>query len=471
MGLRLAKGAVLIAVATLLFRRRQKDVVAALLSLAFLLWTMTSSFEVTGGQAPAAAALADRLRFLLLALALLLFPNGRWSLGWARRLALASTGVFLLGVAESVGILQTHLFLPLAIMCVLGSIGALLARYRLAPSGAERQQLKWVALGLTVGILLILSARAGAALNDVTEGTHIDQSLLEALFQLGIIAIAVGFLVSLLRYRLYDAEAVISRSATYALLTISLVATFAASEALIEMLGQQYFGAGLGNISAAIAAAVAAVLLAPLHGRIAGWAERHFQRDLAALKEQLPELLAEFSGISSAGRIGQAALPRIAEALHAERTALLLDRRLVAATGIGRRSAETWARSLPLDSARRAFEHDPGSQFPLRMPLRCPFGSLRGWLLIGPRPDSSPYARDDLDALMAVAPALRSALFAAGERRKERHRDLAAQRSTRRELDRLLARIADLESAVAGDRLGGDGGIRTLGTGIPRTAV
>ena len=449
LSLRLAKGAVLFTVAAILFRRRQRDAVAALLSSAFLLWTITSSFDVTGGHAPLAADMGDRLRFLLFALALLLFPDGRWPSAWTRYVAGASALVCLLGLAESLGLLPTRLYLPLAILCVLAAIGSLLQRYGLASSDSERQQLKWVALGLTVGITFILAARAGAALNGAQMASRFDAHALEGLFQLGVVVIAIGFLVSLLRYRLYDAETVISRSAAYAALTLSLVATFAGSEALIEMLGQRYLGAGIGNVSAAMAAAVAAVLLAPLHSRITGWADRHFQRDLFILKEKLPELLAEISGISSTARVGQIALPHIADALHANRSALVVEGRIVATRGIDKRSAERWSRHwLPHDSPH-SFDHDASSEFPLRMPLRCPFGTLRGWLLLGARPDGSPFGRDDLEALDAVKPALRTALFAAREREKERDRDLAAQRSIRQQLDRLFERVIALESARA----------------------
>src|SRR4030095_2857503 len=109
-------------------------------------------------------AVLDRLRFLLFALALLLFPQGQWSPGWTPQIAIVSIMVCFEGVAEVLGILPTSLFLPLAILCVLAAIGALLTRYRRLGETAEKQQLKWVALGLTGGISLILCARAGAAL-------------------------------------------------------------------------------------------------------------------------------------------------------------------------------------------------------------------------------------------------------------------------------------------------------------------
>jgi len=144
---------------------------------------------------------------------------------------------------------------------ILGSIAGLVFRFRVAESYAVRQQLKWVALGLSGGVWLILVARGGAALSaPASTGMTI---LWEAMFQLGVIVVALGFLVSLLRYRLFDAETVISRSAAYAVLTIALVATFGGTEAVIQNLGQSYLGMNIGSVSGAMAAAVAAVLLAP----------------------------------------------------------------------------------------------------------------------------------------------------------------------------------------------------------------
>src|SRR5689334_8126394 len=106
-----------------------------------------------------------------------------------------------MGVAEYAGLLPTGLFLPLAVACVLAAVASLVARFRSSSSYALRQQLKWVALGLSSGIGLILVARVAAALRISTM-----EIVWEAMFQLGIIAIALGFLVSLLRYRLFDAE-------------------------------------------------------------------------------------------------------------------------------------------------------------------------------------------------------------------------------------------------------------------------
>src|SRR4029453_1220471 len=197
LALRLAKSVVLIAVAVILFRRRQRDPVAAMLGISFLLWTVSSSVNFIGSADASWLVLLDRLRFLPFALALLLFPDGQWRPRLTGPIAAAIFIVFIVGAAEALGGLETVLSLPLAIGCVLLAMGALLTRYRSQPLMAQ-QQLKWVTLGLVVGIGFILSARVGAALATAGSLSMAGNVLLEALFQLGIVVIALGFLTSLL---------------------------------------------------------------------------------------------------------------------------------------------------------------------------------------------------------------------------------------------------------------------------------
>ena len=422
LGLRLLKSAIVGTVATVLFLRRQRDPVAAILSLAFLCWTITSSFDFT--SAAALPMLLDRLRFLLFAFALLLFPDGKWRPRWTRGVAVLSLAVFVLGVLEAVRLLPTSLFLPLAIVCVLAAILGLIQRFRASSSEMQQQQLKWVALGLVSGVGLILVARAAAALS-------MPAVAFEALFQLGIVLVALGFLVPLLRYRLYDAEAVISRSAAYAVLTVTLVATFAGSESLIELLGQQYLGSGIGQVSGAAGAAIAAVLLTPLNDRISAWAEQRFQRDLVQLKAELPALLSGVPAGWSPRQIGNAVLPRIADAVHATKLAIVIKDKVIAADGI------------EIGKVSRSAD-----DFLLHLPLRCPFGGVQGRLLVGPRPDGSCYGKDEIEALEEVLPALRRSLLVALEREAAHRSQARMQRSLRTQIAEMTGRIRTLESKV-----------------------
>jgi hypothetical protein len=383
------------------------------------------------------AALVDRCRFLLFALALLLFPDGEWRPGWTRPTALIIVATFVLGVAEAVGLITSGVYLPVAIGCVLTALATLFARYRSSEAGVQKQQLKWVTLGLVAGIALILSARAGAQLN-AGAMTMMGAVAIEGLFQLGIIVLALGFLISLLRYRLYDAEAAISRSAAYAGLTLALVATFAASEATIQSLGQRYFGPGIGDLSGGIAAAIAAVLLTPLHSRISDWAEQHFQHDLAAVKRELPDLLMALSAGASVRRLATTVLPVIEQAVQSTRMALLVDNRLVATQGINLTAARKMLKGWRAPATPELIGRHDDEAFPLHMALRCPLGSVRGWLLLGPRPDGSFYGKDDLDALTAIAPPLQRTLVQVAEREVQ----LARQQGIINGLNRSMALLS-----------------------------
>lgn len=442
---RTAKAAVLMVVSAILYRRRRRDPVAAKLALAFLLWTASSSADfATSSTLP---ELTDRLRFLFFALALLIFPDAEFRPHWTRLVGAAIVITFLLGVAETLGLVPTDLFLPIAIGCVLASLAALLSRYRSLDHSIQKQQMKWVVLGLVGGITLILAARAGAALTREMAVPIVGAILLEGLFQLGIVIVALGFLTSLLRYRLYDAETAISRSAVYAALTVALVGTFAASEALIELIGQSLFGAAIGNVSGAVAAAVAAMMLTPLHGRISSWAEQHFQHDLALLKSELPDLLAVLAGGASVKRLAEAVLPRIEQAVHSTRLVLTVDGKLAGAHGIARPSARRLLKGWTPPAEVELLHRDDTGPFPLCISLRCPLGKVRAWLMLGPRPDGSFYGADDLDALGEIAPPLQRTLLAVAEREAGDKLRRRADARIRESLDQLANRLAALEDA------------------------
>jgi hypothetical protein len=443
-GLRLLKAAIVMAVAAILFRRRHRDAVAAPLSLALLLWTVTSSFDFASSMTSLPAVL-DRLRFLLFTVALLLFPSGEWRPRWARSIAAITVAVFALGTAEALHWLPTRSFLPLAIPCVIAATATLVVRFRTASNEGDRLQLKWVALGLVSGVGCILAARAGFALTAQMTMPVGAPLVFEALFQSGIVLIALGFLVSLLRYRLFDVETAVTRSAAYGGLTLALLATFAGSEAVIEMLGQSYFGMGIGNVAAAVAAAIAAVVLTPLHHRISHWAEQHFQHDLVTLKTQLPELLADLSEEASSRHLGEAVLPRITEAVHATRAALLIDGSVVAAHLIGLPAACAWTSAwAPTDRTGPIALDRADPVFPVRIAT----GGREAWLLLGPRPDGSLFGKDEIEAIATITPALRRALSAILARDAERSQARRLNRATLAKTRNLTARVKALEGLL-----------------------
>jgi hypothetical protein len=428
--LRLMKCVVVIAVTALLARRRQRDPVAAILSLALLLWAVSSSVEFsTSGLL---FQLLDRVRFFLFALALLLFPDGVWRPQWAKAVAYVSGGACLVGILELIGILPTHAYWPSAIGCILAAIYAMIEQYRLALTDGHRQQLKWVALGLVVGVGLILSARGGAAVALRMRGMPPMTILWEAMFQLGIVAISCGFLVSLLKYRLYDAETAISRSTTLAGLTIVLVAAFAATEAAVEGVGQLYFNTSIGNVSSTMAAAVVAVLLSPVHERISAWTERRFQKDLVALKEELPEKLTYLAMSHEPSAVGVEALKQINRAVQASRSAMVMDGRLIAAVGV---------RATDVRSDQRQL-------LPTEIPLPGGIGLGDIRLLVGSRPDGSKIGAQDLEAIKRVWPDVRRALAQANAGEFERAHARRHRVAINRAIAGIQTKLAEFERSA-----------------------
>jgi hypothetical protein len=251
-----------------------------------------------------------------------------------------------------------------------------------------------------------------------------------------------------MRYRLYDAESAISRSAAHAVLTIAVVATFGGTEALIELLGQQYLGMGLGDVSGAMAAAVAAVLLSPLHNRISDWAERRFQRDLAMLKRTLPDILADQSPTVSSRQLGTLALRMISDAIHATRSALLVEGNVVAAQGIELDEIRRWSRDSVERDGAMLESYPSDCVFRLCIPIRSTFAGATPWLLLGPRPDGSFYGKDELDALSAVLPALRDSLNSAMMREAYRAHQQHADRRIRRDIAELRTRLTVIENGI-----------------------
>jgi hypothetical protein len=186
-----------------------------------------------------------------------LSPGPLEEMGIDNPFGLAGPAGAVAGALAILGVLLHWLSLPPAAVCVV-------LRFR-SSRGVERQQLRWVAAGAAgavVGLLVSLPAGLGLVPNAIS---HV---IFPALL-LPPVAIAVA----VLRYRLYDLDRVISRTLTYALLTVLLGLGYAG---VVLGLGRLLPDSSSLVVAAATLAAVAA--FSPLRRRVQALVDRRFNR-------------------------------------------------------------------------------------------------------------------------------------------------------------------------------------------------
>ncbi len=419
--------------ALLLFRRRARDPVVALISTGMVL-NLAYLAQLYPPLPTWLKVLPLGASIPLLMIGLLFFPDSRLQ-GRTARWALALSVLSLFANFATPYLSEawsTPLFVVQALAFLLAVVSVIL-RYRRLPPGMVRQQMRWVLFGLItclallavyVAIQFILDASTDPALRIWLDIAG------EALSSLESWAFSLGFLVSLLRYRLYDADALISRSAAYACLTLMLGAVFAGSETALEVAGGQFLGQNAGTFSAGVAAAIATAVVAPAHGRIHHWAEHRFQKGLVRLQQGLPRLLADMRETAELPVLLAVVLDRVAHGVRSSRAAVLLgtgrDWRVAATRDVDAADVEAWQSGCP-EPATDGIDVDRDDPlFPVRVPLVLEDAGTIGWLLLGARPDGSLFGKDEREALAAVAEPIARAAFIV-ERRAIREASLHAR--------------------------------------------
>jgi hypothetical protein len=421
-------------IAYLVTRRRRSLV--ALLAVGFLTAMAGSSLAglvehlVQPFWAGAPVALPDLEQPMVLGFFLFfaLFPDGRFRPRWA-------WGAVPLGLAVGWMVARDFSAAGWGLVVVPAFVFLMVVRvvrFRHHATPTERQQTKWVVLGFS-GFLSLVVVFLGLMIYEASlPGALTERNLWLSLIGLAVarggeLLVPLGILVSLSRYRLWDVESAWSRSAAYAALTVVLAATVAGLTAV----GQAALGADSGPLALGLATAAAALLFDPLQDRLRAWADERFLRDLQELRGGLPRLVDHLREIESVEGIAGVVLARMVPVVHASRAALVVEHdsesEVAAVDGVDAETVHRWMRGRtpepPSPSARRLRKqpwravveqspHDP--MFPVRVALRAERGvggaDLEGWLLLGPRPDGSGYGPDDLDAVADVAGAVGRAL-------------------------------------------------------------
>ncbi len=235
------------------------------------------------------------LVFLILPIVILLFPDGRLPRPWRRVLfayvvvVAALAGMLLWAGAEQVSVPHLQITGQGQLANNPGTTGALVVpstaclvaipilwisfvvrqvqNWRRADA-ERREQLKW----LTSGAVASLVGLASTVVLAQFQGSYVHPFLVVCLF-FGLFSLPIALMVGILKYRLYEIDRIISRTVSYAILTGSIVALYAA----VITLTTRAFGFS-SSVAVAASTLGAAAIFNPLRLRLQRAIDRRFNR-------------------------------------------------------------------------------------------------------------------------------------------------------------------------------------------------
>ena len=270
-----------VAIGVLLFWRKSDNWMALLVALMLVVQgadSLSGVVSVSTEAGQVAAHVLEFLAFLLLFLVFCLFPNGRFVPHWIGWLVVGFLPVLLLSTFPILPFQQLWMLVWYGFLG--GGVLAQLYRYRWGSSPMQRQQTKWVVLG--VGVVFSVEFglfMAFLLVPSLGPTGSLPPWLLEALSNTVPALIPLSFCLAILRYRLWDIDVLINRVLVYGLLTALLTLVYFSSVTLLQFLLRGLIGQALQDQWAVVGSTLAiAALFQPVRRRIQRSIDRRFYR-------------------------------------------------------------------------------------------------------------------------------------------------------------------------------------------------
>lgn len=388
---------------------------------------------VNGANAPALKELHPALTFpvefsmFLLTASLLLFlfifPDGRFVPRWTSVLVIVSIVGILFALLRTSGSLAESPPYVIALILLSGAVTGVIAqiyRYARVSGPMQRQQTKWVVLGIVTALvghimLLLLAPLFSPSLTPPgLQATPYDLAGTTGvtLFSL-LVPLSIG--IAILKYRLYDIDLIINRTLVYGVLTACVIGLYVL---VVGYLGALFHADGNLLISL-VAAGLVAVLFAPLRDRLQRGVNRlmYGERDdpyavISRLGERLEATLAPEAAL-------QTIVDTVAQALKLPYAAITLKQG---------------------GEFVRAAEHGMPPQEPVVIPLTYQ-GEPVGQLILAPRSPGETFFSSDkrlLEDLARQAGVAVHAVRLTAELQHSREQLVTAREEERRRLRRDL---------------------------------
>ncbi|HEY6286398.1 MAG TPA: hypothetical protein VIX20_12095 [Ktedonobacteraceae bacterium] len=274
------------AVGFLIFWRRSDDWLALLAAFFLVMFNVTSSGNTVNALSFAypilvlPLSLVNFLGQVSLLVFFLLFPNGRLVPRWMGLILLLAILEQFFTIFPSVTANWPAWLGWLGPLVVYGAIiSSQIYRYRRVSTPVQRQQTKWIILGLVVAIGVVIGVLAiGVFIPNIAFSNNLGAGILFTTIwpaALLLIPLSIGF--SILRYRLYDIDLLINRTLVYGTLTVLLALVYFG---LIFAL--QYLLRGIisqnNDVAIVVSTLAIAALFQPLRHRIQAIIDRRFYR-------------------------------------------------------------------------------------------------------------------------------------------------------------------------------------------------
>src|SRR2546421_6516917 len=274
----------------LIFWRRSDDWLALLAAFFLVMFNITNSVNTPSALALAYPILALPLSLwnflgqVSLLVFFLLFPNGRLVPRWMGPFLLLAILEQFLSTFPSVASpfnanwpAWLNWLVPLVVYGAV--IYSQIYRYRRVSTPVQRQQTKWIILGVAAGVVVAIGILAigsfilpSAASNNL--GAVIFFIIIWPVAFL-LIPLSIGF--SILRYRLYDIDVLINRTLVYGSLTALLALLYFVLIFALQSLFQGMFHQN-NAVAIVVSTLVIAALFQPLRHRIQAIIDRRFYR-------------------------------------------------------------------------------------------------------------------------------------------------------------------------------------------------
>ena len=424
-GARLASGLVacsaLLLCSLLLARRRPSDPVALLFAFSFAGLAAIIDPPLAMWMAygwPPAYDVVSSVWFYLMLIAFAVFPDGIFVPKAYRWLLVAGVP---LAVFVSLQNVNTDLQALLGIGSLLAVVAAQFFRYRRLRPGIERQQIKWAAFGFTAGLLLVALAFTLLPFlpDDANQPNFLLNMIVVLLFSLGMAVLPLGLLVALTRFRLWEADTVITRSAAYAVVTLVVGVVWAVSSDLLKLVIEEVIGHESQAGATTAGAVIAAGIFSPTQSLVLGWTRKRFGGPLDRM-HGVADRMKKWALTESPAELATRALAIIEDVIHPSASAIVLDTAL----------------SRELIAARDTSSADDPELIE-KLALADEEGPV-GTLLLGRRSDGNRYNRQQLEAIEELIPSLADALRIA---RSHHSRETEMQQR----LEEMADRLAQLE--------------------------